>query len=399
MADIARDIQQLEALESDLEKVESLNQKIKEMEKKIEKRKETTYSPSSQHPQYEEECKTKLHHEKGMIWARVDNKFNILRILLSVFTVGVILLLPICSFLQWRSDILELYDNASSFSEEMLESVFLELSFRFIFIVALNIIPAIVLCFLLLVLKAKRTFGKVIGILFIIGCLWLSISLVYEFWHLAKPNTSCILYLISMVVVFAIRIVILAIIDKIVTKLVEPKQAAFDLKSQRELYEARAKDQEFLKDQEKKKETFIKQKNEDVAQYTKELNQYKSTLKSHIASINENNILSSNDKNISAVSFILYQLKTGRADSIKEALHYYDDKRSRDSMRELDRLEREWEREKEQEAARKREEEARREREAQRRRQEEIDRKNDELRKEIRKNLDDLEEMRRKLDK
>jgi biopolymer transport protein ExbB/TolQ len=186
--------------------------------------------------------------------------------------------------------------------------------------------------------------------------------------------------------------VILAVINKIVDRLVEPKQAEFDLISQSELAQARAKDQEFLKDQEKKKETFIKQINEDVAQYTKELNQYKSTLKSHIASIDENNILSSNDKNISAVSFILYQLKTGRADSIKEALQRYDDKRRIDSMRELDRLEREWARQDAQKAAEEKAEQDRRDREAQIRRQEKIDRENEELRKRINKALDDIED-------
>ena len=137
----------------------------------------------------------------------------------------------------------------------------------------------------------------------------------------------------------------------------------------------------------------------DLKQCYQELEQCKTDLDLCKANIYNNNILSGQDKNLDTVSYVLDQLISKRADSIKEALQRYDDKRARDSQFAFDQWQRAFDREVARQEAEKREAEARRERELQRIRQEKIDRENKELRDKISNSLDDIEDIKRSLDK
>ena len=83
----------------------------------------------------------------------------------------------------------------------------------------------------------------------------------------------------------------------------------------------------------------------------------------------------------------------------KEALQRYDDKRERDSQFTFEQWQRAFDREVARQEAEKREAEARRERELQRTRQEKIDRENKELRDKISNTLDDIEDIKRNLNR
>ena len=297
MAGIANDIQQLEALESDLRKKESYPQEIKELEKKIEERKE--YISSICAP-------------KGPSKSELESKM--------------------------KSEIEEIETKSITIFEMILFLIFV-----------LSVIAAVVSYFCNYTLKPAL----------ITGACCFAIYIIYAYSPMFAKKEA------------------------------KEKELKEEIK-----FQYQEKLAEIEKNELRSKNSIARENANDtvIKQYYQEIAHINDSLPSIQMSINENNILSVGDKNLSTVSFVLNQLKTGRADSIKEALQRYDDKRERDSIREVERMEREWEREKEQKAAAEREEQARRERELQRRRQEEIDRENKELRDRINKALDDLED-------
>ena len=94
MSDIARDIQQLEALESDLRKAESLPQEIKEWERKIENRKayiRSLYDPPKPISRDEIESELKSEHAKKS-QARFDKCMKVFSVL---FVIGIVVSLLI----------------------------------------------------------------------------------------------------------------------------------------------------------------------------------------------------------------------------------------------------------------------------------------------------------------
>lgn len=390
MADTARDIRQLEILEANLREAETSSQKIKELEKKIEERKKTPYSTSWQPSQYEESCKSKINLEKSNFEATTKKRLKIKRRILHFFSGLLILLIAVGSLALWGVDVYQYIANASFMSEEMKYIEYSKILDNILFCLELNIAPALILCFVLRLLNAETILGKAIAILFIIGVAYQSISVLIKWFPLARPSIFYIFLLIAMVVVFIACIIIRKVMVRKATKLIENKILEIETKGRNELIEAKLKDQEAQKTQKKANETLRKQITIDVDQYTQECNEYEFTLQLCLDSIRQNDILREQDKNLSTVSFVLNQLKNGRADSLKEALQRYDEKRERDAIYALERMEREWEREKMYEIEKERERQARIDREAQRERQERIDRENEELRKEVRKSLEDI---------
>lgn len=70
----------------------------------------------------------------------------------------------------------------------------------------------------------------------------------------------------------------------------------------------------------------------------KQIQSIRAELKTHEANVNSNPVLASSDKNLSTVKWITEQIESRRADSVKEALQLYDEKRRRDSAFELKML-------------------------------------------------------------
>lgn len=316
MADKAKDIQQLEALKSDLRAKESLPQEIKKLEEKIKKRKE--YIPS-------------LYPSNDQIQPKIPEKSEL-----------------------------------ESAKKKTIDD-------------RVNATP-------------YGKFALAWGFLF-----WLAVLAVVVSLFVGYTGRTI---LISVGVLVLGYIISLRIPDP-----TEKIKAEVELEYQEKFAEIEARKESYKSEKEAyeldRKNRIARAISDDpeIKQYSQELEQCKLALVLCSTNIRTNDVLSERDKNLDTVSYVLDQLITGRADSIKEALQRYDDKRERDSIRKLDRLEREWEREIARKEAQERELQAIMDRAAQREREAKLDRENEALRKDIRKSLDDIEEMKRKLDR
>ena len=307
MADIANDIQQLKALQSDLRSMESLPRKIKDLEKNIEERKE--HIPS---------------------------------------------LYP-------------LNDQSQSEIAELEEEIKEEATKRW----------------------QNTTSGKITNVFVFLMIVPPIIAIIASFFlgHIFRTILISVGWAL-------INLIIIAVLPYDMEKIT--REVKFEYKEKFAEIEARKKSNEL--DRKNRIATALSN-DPELKRYYQELEQCKTSLDLCKANIYNNNILSGRDKNLDTVSYVLDQLISKRADSIKEALQRYDDKRARDSQFAFDQWQRAFDREVARQEAEKREAEARRERELQRIRQEKIDRENKELRDKISNSLDDIEDIKRSLNR
>lgn len=123
----------------------------------------------------------------------------------------------------------------------------------------------------------------------------------------------------------------MGLITLIATALVQPSSS-----QKRQIEEARAQDADIT---EKLRQEAVT----STQKWKERIRALKDQLKQHQANIRNNDVLSDNDKDLNTVNWIINQIESRRADSVKEALLLYDDKRRRDSAFELKKIQMQFE--------------------------------------------------------
>ena len=123
----------------------------------------------------------------------------------------------------------------------------------------------------------------------------------------------------------------MGLITLIATALVQPSSS-----QKRQIEEARAQDADIT---EKLRQEAVT----STQKWQERIRALKDQLKQHQANIRNNDVLSDNDKDLNTVNWIINQIESRRADSVKEALLLYDDKRRRDSAFELKKIQMQFE--------------------------------------------------------
>lgn len=123
----------------------------------------------------------------------------------------------------------------------------------------------------------------------------------------------------------------MGLITLIATALVQPSSS-----QKRQIEEARAQDADIT---EKLRQEAVT----STQKWQERIRALKDQLKQHQANIRNNDVLSANDKDLNTVNWIINQIESRRADSVKEALLLYDDKRRRDSAFELKKIQMQFE--------------------------------------------------------
>ena len=143
---------------------------------------------------------------------------------------------------------------------------------------------------------------------------------------------------------------LLALLTKIVSLIIQDaidrKADKIELQFSHKLQKAKEEDEKATIEAEKTRSNKIADNianDTAIKQYYQEIKQCEMVLALCNANINKNDVLSEQDKKLDAVSYILGQLKSRRADSVKEALLQYDGyrrQRSRDLIAQMEREER-----------------------------------------------------------
>lgn len=162
-------------------------------------------------------------------------------------------------------------------------------------------------------------------------------------------------YLILAAVATAIAVIVLAIVKVVNSYFLEnPVLGAKKLQALEEAKKLDAENEEanrVNKEQAEAKEKARRQERlveieEDLEQLRLDLQGSSEDLKAHWEFINNSDVLGPDEKNLQVVQMLLYFIESRRADSIKEALHEYDNAKMNEKLLKLEEQRNELERQK-----------------------------------------------------